>query len=608
MRRFVLLCLLFALVPSVGGIGRAAVTKGPIQYVTVDDGTKIAVSVYYPDRFDKTKRYPALITIEGYGGAGDPDDTTFVGDPDYVVVAMSLRGTGCSGGQLSLFSDRSARDGAFVIDRWIPKQSWSNGDVGIYGHSYAGLTGFLVAAQHPSHLKAIAVSGLIDDFYRAILYPGGVPNPGFPILWGALLRPASEHAGNLGGFQNDPQCQQNYLTHQGTDAFNSEALVAIYSEMQATPDSWAEQRSLINHIAGIRAPIQLGQQYQDEQTGPRGGHILFNHIPAGIPKRIVISTGQHNPNDPQRTKQDWTDCWLLGHGSTTWTTRLGHSCADVLDPSKRVLLYFESEGSHRWTPYYTSAWPAPATLWRRYFLRADGTLGPSPGAHGTIQYFSTATGRFLTGEMGDPAGTGQGPFLAPAGYANGLPDTARYALTFPPNTTNVIAGPMDVTLWATATSTDVDFWVELLDRDAATGATTFIQRGLLRASFRDFSYARSDKTPNGQVYRPYHSFLNPTPIVPSQGYQYQIEVWPAGHVFRPGHELILQVHAPPPNDPISTYLYNPNQPSLVTILQDPTHRTSILLPFLTGVTAANMAPRAPSCGQVVGEICVVQPS
>ncbi|TML80737.1 MAG: CocE/NonD family hydrolase, partial [Actinobacteria bacterium] len=230
-RRVVLLCLLFALVPSVGGTGRAAVTKGPIQYVTVDDGTKIAVSVYYPDRFDKTKRYPTLLTIEGYGGAGDPDDTTFVGDPDYVVVAMSLRGTGCSGGQLSLFSDRSAKDGAFVIDHWIPKQSWSNGDVGIYGHSYAGLTGFLVAAQHPSHLKAIAVSGLIDDFYRAILYPGGVPNPGFPILWGALLRPASEHAGNVGGFQSDPQCQQNYLTHEGTDAFNSEALVAIYSQM-----------------------------------------------------------------------------------------------------------------------------------------------------------------------------------------------------------------------------------------------------------------------------------------------------------------------------------------------------------------------------------------
>jgi len=606
-RRFLLLVMMLALVPAVGGIGRAAATQGPIQYVTVDDGTKIAVRAFYPAGFDKTKKYPTLITAEGYGGAGSPDDPTFIGDPDYVVVAMSLRGTGCSGGTLSLFSDRSAKDGAFVIDNWIPKQPWSNGEVGIYGHSYAGLTGFLIAAQHPKHLKAIAVSGLIDDFYRAILYPGGVPNPGFPIFWGALLRPESEHAGNVAGLTQDPQCQQNYLTHQGTDAFNSEALVAIYSQMQATSDSWAEQRSLINHIQGIRAPIQLGQQYQDEQTGPRGGYILFNHIPRGLPKRIVISTGHHNPNDPQDTKEDWFDCWLLGHGSTSWTTRLGHSCADVLDPAKRVLLYFESEGAHRWTPYYTSNYPIPSTEWRRYFLRADGTLGQTPGANGSVRYFSTATGRFLTGDAGDPGGFGQGPFLAPVGYASGLPDTARYELQFPQNTTNVIAGPMDVTLWATATSTDVDFWVELLDRNTATGATTFIQRGLLRASFRDYSYARSDKTSDGQVYRPYHSFLNPTPIVPLQPYEYQIEVWPAGHVFRPGHELVLQVHAPPLNDPISTYLYNPNQPSLVTILQDPQHRTSILLPFLDGLTASNMAPTAPACGQVVGEICVVQP-
>jgi putative CocE/NonD family hydrolase len=599
----VLLCAPIA----VGGIGRTAVTQGPIQYVTVDDGTTIAVRVFYPDRFDKTKKYATLITAEGYGGAGAPDDDAFIGDPDYVVVAMSLRGTGCSGGQLSLFSDRSAQDGAFVIDHWIPKQSWSNGEVGIYGHSYAGLTGFLIAAQHPKHLKAIAVSGLIDDFYRAILYPGGVPNPGFPILWGALLRPFSEHTGNVNGLENDQTCRQNYLTHEGTDAANTEALIAIYSQMQATSNSWAEQRSLINHIRGIRAPIQLGQQYQDEQTGPRGGYILFNHIPRGLPKRIVISTGQHNPNDPQRTKQDWFDCWLLGHGSTSWTTRLGHSCAGVLDPAKRVLLYFESEGSRRWTPYYTSNYPVPSTDWRRYFLRADGTLARSSGAAGTVQYFSTATGRFLTGDFGEPFGRQPGPFLAPAGYANGLPDTARYVLQFPPNTTNVMAGPMDLTLWATATSTDVDFWVELLDRDTTTGATTFIQRGLLRASFRDFSSARSDKTSSGEVYRPYHSFLNPTPITPMQPYEYQIEVWPAGHVFRSGHELVLQVHEPPLNDPISTYLFNPNQPSVVTIMQDPAHRSSILLPFLSGLTAANLAPKGPTCGQVVGEICVVQP-
>jgi hypothetical protein len=64
----------------------------------------------------------------------------------------------------------------------------------------------------------------------------------------------------------------------------------------------------------------------------------------------------------------------------------------------------------------------------------------------------------------------------------------------------------------------------------------------------------------------------------------------------------VQVHAPPANDPISTYAYEPNQASAVTILQDPAHRSSILLPFLPGLPP--IRPEAPACGEVVGEICL----
>jgi predicted acyl esterase len=608
MRRTLLIVLVLAFVPfAVPRVGVSA-TLGPIQYATVDDGTEIAVRAIYPPGFDKAKRYPTLMTMEGYGGAGSPNDTTFIGNPNYVVLAVSMRGTGCSQGTLSLFSERSAKDGAWIIDHWIPKQSWSNGDVGIYGHSYAGLSGFLVSTWAPKHLKAIAVSGLIDDFYRAILFPGGVPNPGFPLLWGGLLRPISEHQGNLTPLQEDEHCRENYLTHTGTDALNVEGLLDIYTEREATDGSWAISRRLVDQAHWINAPIQLGQQYQDEQTGPRGGHILFKYIRKGLPKRIVISTGKHNPNDPKKTKQDWFDCWLRGHGSTSFTTTNGVSCADVLDPAKRVLLYFESEGANRWTPFYASDWPVPATDWRRYYFGANGVLTQSTdGINGDVQYESTATGRFLTGDEGDALGAHEGPFLAPVAYAGGLPDTARYQLTFPKNTYNTIAGPMTATLWATATSADVDFWVELLDLNTANGATSFIQRGLLRASMRQFSYKRSDKTPAGDVFRPFHPFVHPTNITPETPYQYQIEVWPAGHVFRPGHVLVIQVHAPPLNDPISTYLYEPNQAGVVTILQDQKHRSSILVPFLHGLTAANMAPNPPACGQIIGEVCVVQP-
>src|SRR5437016_11447279 len=463
LRKLVPVSLVAALLPLVfigGGSARAA---GPLQYVPVDDGTEIAVQVFYPANYDATRTYPALLEAEGYGGASSPNDPSFVGDPNYVVVAMSLRGTGCSGGTFDLFSDRSSKDGAWIIDNWIPNQTWSNGDVGIYGHSYGGLTGFLIAAQPPqgpggtTHLRAAAVSGLIDDFYRGILYPGGVSNYGFPVLWGGVVRPESEHASNASYITSDPHCAQNYAQHQGSDAAPPPTLVAdTYGSPFATADSWAIQRALLTHIGGINVPIQLGQQYQDEQTGPRGGHVLWQNIPAGVPKRIAISTGQHNPNDPMRTKKDWLDCWIVDHGDTTSSSGLGHPCADVMDPAKRVLVYFESKGNDRLQPYVSTDWPLPETNWSRFQVCASGTLSPSAaaGCDGQVTYASTGTGRHTTGDFGKPAGPNPAEDqLAPYGFTTGLPDTARYTLNF--DQTTAIAGPIDLTLYASTTSADV---------------------------------------------------------------------------------------------------------------------------------------------------------
>jgi hypothetical protein len=604
LRKLVLAALVVTMVPLAGGA--TPPPPSAMIYVNVPDGsdagTEIAVRVFYPDGYDDTKTYPALVQIEGYGGASSPNDGSFVGNPNYVVVAISLRGTGCSQGTLDLFSERSSRDGAWIIDNWIPGQSWSNGEVGIYGHSYGGLTGFLVAAEVPddTHLKAVAVSGLIDDFYRGILYPGGISNYGFPVLWGALLRPISEHSSNGSFIAGDQHCLQNYLTHQGSDALPGAAIfLDTYGSPFATPDSWAIRNALLSHIDGIKVPIQLGQQYQDEQTGPRGGHVLWENLP-DVPKRITISTGKHNPNDPTKNKADWFDCWIINDGDTSATTSQGRSCADVEDPQKRVLLYFESKGSDRLAPYTATDWPLPETDWRRYYLRGDGSLAATGGyADAPVTYVSTGLGRHMTANFGDAVGSTGNP-LAPYGFTTGLPDTARYTLPFAADA--ALAGPIDLSLYATATTPDVDFWAEILDHDPATGATSFVQRGLLRASMREVIAEKSQTTPGGDIYRPYHPYLFPDPIVPGTAYRYEIEIFPLGHVWRAGHELVLQLHAPPANDPISTYAYEPNLPSVVQILQDADHPTSILLPFMR--TLPPMRDAAPACGSIVGELCV----
>ena len=606
MRKLLSIALVMALAPLVVGLGRAAPPPPtPMIYVPVDDGTEIALRVFYPDGYVAGRRYPTLVQAEGYGGASSPNDSSFVGNKSYIVVGVSLRGTGCSAGTFALFSERSSQDVAWIIDNWIPKQRWSNGDVGIYGHSYGGLTGFLIAAEHPKHLRAVAVSGLIDDFYRGIIYPGGVMNYGFPVLWGAASRPLSEHQSNQPFIMEDQHCAANYALHLGTDLLpQPQQVVDTYGSPFATPESWAITNSLMAHINGIKVPIQLGQQYQDEQTGPRGGQVLWENIPRGLPKRMTISTGRHNPNDPTGNKRDWFDCWILGKGSRSARTTLGHRCADVLDPKKRVLLYFESMGADRLAPYIASDWPLPSkdVTWTRYYLRGNGTLSRAAGKNDTtVQYLDTANGRHTTMNMGHSVPLPTNDSTSSYGFTTGLPDAARYTLDF--TRTTALAGPINLSLWAQLSSQDGDLWAEILDVNKSTGETVFVQRGLLRASYNaTFDARKSRRTPAGDIYRPWYGYTMIAPVMPMSINKYEIEIWPLGHVWRAGHQLVLQIHTPPVSDPISIYMYETNAPGMVTILQDAEHPTSILLPVMKRLPP--MRKTAPACGAVAGELCI----
>jgi hypothetical protein len=531
-----------------------------------------------------------------------------------VVVYAQLRGTGCSGGQLDLFSPRSAQDGKEIIDNWIATQRWSNGVVGISGHSYSGLTGFQVAETAPKHVKAIAVSGLIDDFYRSILYPGGVFNEGFPILWGAVLRPESQFSGNVQNYESDPQCDRNEIQHQGSDTVPVQLLAPVYTQTTATPDSWAITHSLSQHESNINAPIQINQQYQDEQTGPRGGYILWQHLPAGLAKRLVLSNGQHNPNDAAGDKGAWLDCWLIDNGShcPTVTGRDSRGAAQTLpvnNASARVLMYFDSlrggpAGQQRNTPSLTSDWPPPAANWQSYYLRADHTLSTaSTGGDGTVSYVSTTTDVHTTGTLGNPVGNPSSDNVGQLTFTDG-PNEARWTRPF--TQTTAVSGPMLLNLWIQSTAPDTDIFVDVLDRNTKTGEIEYLQRGLMRASFRAVDKAKSDTIQSGPlagtIYRPYHHYLTQQLLTPGQPYQVPVEIFPLGHVFYPGHELVLDVHAPPANDPISTYAYEPIQaPAVNTILQDPAHPSTLLLPLLP--TLPPLWPKQPPCSTIAGYVC-----
>src|SRR5205807_4253411 len=148
-----------------------------------------------------------------------------------------------------------------------------------------------------------------------------------------------------------------------------------------------------------------------------------------------------------------------------------------------------------------------------------------------------------------------GPIVSSSG-----PDESSYTLDFHHPT--ALAGPIAVSLWATSTAPDTDFFVQLIDVDSK-GQYQYLQRGLLRASFRAVDEFHSDRVPSGphagEVYRPYHPFTNAALLLPpGQPNQYQIEVFTLGHLFRAGHKLLVKVSAPPFADEL--YAYASDQP------------------------------------------------
>jgi hypothetical protein len=156
-----------------------------------------------------------------------------------------------------------------------------------------------------------------------------------------------------------------------------------------------------------------------------------------------------------------------------------------------------------------------------------------------------------------------------------------------------IAGPITATLSLSTTAPDTDLFVQLVD-EAPDGSRTYLQRGLLKASHNAIDGLASHRTSDGRIYRPWRPHTNPQLVTPGAVNEYLVEVFPVGHVFRPGHRLVVLVHTPPLID--SFYVYAPQRPlpAINTIHVGPSHRSRLMLPI---VPTPALGPPIPCGGQ-----------
>ena len=82
----------------------------------------------------------------------------------YAVVMMDLRGTGKSTGCLDHLGPNDAKDLKTTVE-WAASRTWSNGRVGMTGHSYVGSTPSVAAAMRPEGLATIVPSAGLASMY-----------------------------------------------------------------------------------------------------------------------------------------------------------------------------------------------------------------------------------------------------------------------------------------------------------------------------------------------------------------------------------------------------------------------------------------------------------
>jgi putative CocE/NonD family hydrolase len=122
------------------------------QYVTVRDGTRIAVDILRPAFNGAAEKRPLPVIWEQrrYHRASiqggrircqlDRGDHPMreVGRYGYVYIVADVRGSGASFGSRTDPNPPVEVLDAYDITEWIAKQDWCSGKVGMYGISYGG--------------------------------------------------------------------------------------------------------------------------------------------------------------------------------------------------------------------------------------------------------------------------------------------------------------------------------------------------------------------------------------------------------------------------------------------------------------------------------------
>lgn len=515
--------------------------------IPMRDNTLLYADVYRPSG---PGAHPTLLTRTPYDKAntGVMPFVIRAATAGYAVVVQDVRGRFASEGTFFTFVNER-QDGYDTLE-WLVSQPWCDGNVGMYGGSYVGMTQWQAALSGHPALKAIVPVVTASNYHDGWTYQGGAFELSFNLSWTLSVLSVNTALRANNGDLASPAAQAIFDASDGmTREFERLPLSGhpIFTQFAPYYDDWLQHPTyddfwssldVSNGYADITAAsLSIGGWYDiflkgtiENFTGMRSNdasssaarHNLligpWNHggmrtgNPIGDTDFGMRSTGAIIDADGIHLR--WYDRWLRGIENDVDT-----------EPPVRFFVM----GANRWR---TSAqWPLPDTEWQDWFLHSGGKANSLAG-DGSLSRESPASeppDTFVYNPR-NPVPTAGGGLCCNNVFSLGGPQDQRQVearedvlvyTSQPLSKPREVTGPIKVILYASTSALDTDFTAKLVDVFPC-GYARNLTDGIIRARYRT-------------------SMLSGELLTPGEVVEYEIDLWSTSNLFREGHSIRVEI-------------------------------------------------------------------
>ncbi|WP_078427640.1 CocE/NonD family hydrolase [Alkalihalobacterium alkalinitrilicum] len=570
------------------------------------DGTTLRANIYRPA---EKGSYPVLLARLPYSkdlpifhAYFDPIQAAKHG---YIVVIQDSRGRFQSDGEWDPFVDEF-NDGYDTVE-WAAKLPDADGQVGMWGISYFGMTQWQAAVMQRPSLKAIVPGQTWGNYLTGVFWRGGARELGALrhwvhsfLSWDTVLKKYRES-------EKLPQilAENVALVDNLTESFKTaplkdspdpgEVLPYMYDWLKHSfRDSYWNDLNIDQRYDKVDVPnLHVGGWYDKFLNGTLEQYQAMKEqaLQLNIPlPRLIVGPWQHGTFDSFVGEEEFgflSSGALLNFGGNITEQHLkfydailkGENAALQNVPPVQIFVM----GDNQWRGY--EEWPVPDAKEERLYFHSEGHANTRFG-NGHLNWEKPNTEEQHDTYLYDPeqpVPTKGGPLLLPAKVKGGAVDQSQLEersdiLCYTSEVLEqdyTVIGNVSATLYAASSARDTDFVVRLVDVHP-DGKAVNITDGIIRASARE-SY------PEPGLFQP----TNPSLIEPERIYKYSVDMWATAMTFKAGHRIRVEVSSS--NFPRWDRNLNTGQDSLTSsdsqtaiqsIFHNPTYPSSITLPVV----------------------------